>query len=261
MKRTRSLMHAWWRELRYPTLLFVSFAALFAVTDLDVTIANRWFFDGAGGGWVGAHNWWIESFIHTGGRWAMRVVVVVAAVFWLLSIRNQRLQPLQRPLAYFVVASVLAIGIVGLLKTITNVDCPWDLEIFGGRFPLVHLFADRSDALRRAHCFPAAHASSGYALVALYFAWRERSRSTARLGLMIGIACGIVFGLAQQARGAHFVSHDLWSVYLVWLVTATVYVFGFSMRLHGGATVATDGTIEGARDQIIVSRRAGAVRM
>jgi membrane-associated PAP2 superfamily phosphatase len=43
---------------------------------------------------------------------------------------------------------VLAIGCVGVLKTVTNVDCPWDLVPFGGKFPLVALFADRADALR-----------------------------------------------------------------------------------------------------------------
>jgi membrane-associated PAP2 superfamily phosphatase len=43
---------------------------------------------------------------------------------------------------------------------ITNVDCPWDLRSFGGRFPHVHLFAATPAGLRQAYCFPAAHASS-----------------------------------------------------------------------------------------------------
>jgi hypothetical protein len=118
-----------------------------------------------------------------------------------------------------------------LLKTVTNVDCPWDLIPFGGRFPYVELFADRPDALRAGHCFPAAHASSGYALLALYFVFRERHARLAKLGLALGILTGLTFGLAQQARGAHFVSHDVWSAFLVWTVTLSVYAFAFRGRL------------------------------
>lgn len=227
-----SFTDAWWRELRRPLMLFVPLAIVFAATDIDVSIARALFFDSAQGKWLGAHNWWIESFLHTGGRWAIRGVVATAIAVWVVSICKPKYRQLRRPAAYFIVASVLGIGIVGLLKTITNVDCPWDLAPFGGKFPLVDLFADRPDALRRGHCFPAAHASSGYALVALYFALREHRRHWAKIALVFGIVCGVAFGLAQQSRGAHFMSHDLWSAFLIWLVAASVYVFGFSMRLY-----------------------------
>jgi membrane-associated PAP2 superfamily phosphatase len=85
--------------------------------------------------------------------------------------------------------------------------------------------------LRHAHCFPAAHASSGYALAALYFLLRERNRRAARLGLALGLGMGVVFGLAQQSRGAHFVSHDIWSAMLVWTVSSLLYTYSFKARL------------------------------
>jgi len=115
----------------------------------------------------------------------------------------------------------------------------------------VHLFADRPDALRSGHCFPAAHASSGYALVALYFVFRERSTVLARAGLWIGILCGVVFGAAQQARGAHFVSHDLWSAFIVWVIAASVYIFGFASRLYASNHPGVvDGTLDLVRDRL-----------
>ena len=94
---------------------------------------------------------------------------------------------------------------------ITNVDCPWDLQSFGGRFSYVHLFAARPAGLRQAYCFRAAHASSGYALMALYFVAYERSR---KLACSAWASASVYFGVAQQARGAHFASHDLWSAFL-----------------------------------------------
>jgi membrane-associated PAP2 superfamily phosphatase len=137
----------------------------------------------------------------------------------------------RRPAAYFVLAVVLTVGITGALKTITNVDCPWDLRAFGGRFPYVSLFGDRPDELRPGRCFPAAHASSGFALMALYFVFRERNQRLAYLGLATGMLVGLVFGLAQQARGAHFLSHDLWSAMLAWFIALTLYAFGFRTQL------------------------------
>jgi membrane-associated PAP2 superfamily phosphatase len=96
----------------------------------------------------------------------------------------------------------------------------------------VHLFAARPTELREAQCFPAAHASSGYALMALYFVAYERGPKLARLGLAAGLVLGLVFGIAQQARGAHFVSHDLWSAFLAWIISLTLYVFAFRARLY-----------------------------
>jgi membrane-associated PAP2 superfamily phosphatase len=246
-----SLRQAWWREVRWPLLVFVALAVLFSLTDADVAIARGLFFDAAHERWLGAHNWWIEAFLHTGGRRAIQVVVAAGLAIWMAASVHSRWDALRRPAAYFVVATVLGIGVVGLLKGVTNVDCPWDLLPFGGRFPLVPFFADRPDSLRAGHCFPAAHASSGYALVALYFVFRERSRVLACAGLWVGIACGVAFGLAQQARGAHFVSHDVWSAFIVWVIAASVYVFGFAMRLYESNHLGVvDGALDLVRDRL-----------
>jgi hypothetical protein len=133
---------------------------------------------------------------------------------------------------YFVSAIVLTVGIVGLLKAVTNIDCPWDLTAFGGRHPYLDLFSARPDDLPRARCFPAAHASSGYAFMALYFLAYERSRKLARFGLAAGLLLGLIFGVAQQSRGAHFISHDLWSALFGWMIPLTLYAFAFDQRLY-----------------------------
>jgi membrane-associated PAP2 superfamily phosphatase len=244
------LWRLWWRELRWAVFLFVPIAAIFAFSEADLAISRALFFDTAHGRWIGAHNWWVEVFLHTGGRWAIRGVVVSAITLCAASFAIQRLQRLRRSVGYFAIASILSIGVVGLLKTMTNVDCPWDLVPFGGQFPEVLLFADRPDALRAGHCFPAAHSSSGYALLALYFAAREGDRMRAQAGLVLGIVCGTLFGLAQQSRGAHFVSHDVWSAFLAWVIATSVYVFAFRARLRTvNASEVSDGSLDCMRDR------------
>lgn len=221
----------WWSQLQIPLAIFVVVAGVLAVTPLDTYIARALFFDSASGRWIGRHEWITNELLHTGGRWAIRTIAAIALAFWTATFVRRDWRAFRRPAAFFAIAVLLSWGIVGLLKTVTNVDCPWDLVPFGGRFPYVELFADRPDALRAAHCFPAAHASSGYALLALYFVFRERHARCAKLGLALGILTGLTFGLAQQARGAHFVSHDVWSAFLVWTVTLSVYAFAFRGRL------------------------------
>lgn len=221
----------WWKHARAPLCLFAVLAILLSNTWTDVSIARAFFFDTTQGEWIGASNWWVNVFLHSGGRWAIRALVLTSLFLWIAADRKASLSEMRRPAAYFTVSVVLSVGIVGLLKTLTNIDCPWDLTLFGGKYPFVHLFADRPEALRHGHCFPAAHASSGYALMALYFVFRERSIVVAKWGLLIGVGTGLMFGLAQQSRGAHFMSHDLWSAIISWLVALTMYAAGFKARL------------------------------
>jgi len=221
----------WWSQLQIPLAIFVVTATVFALTPLDEHIARAVFFDSAHAQWIGGRSWVINEMLHTGGRWAIRVIVAIALAFLGATYVKSGWREFRRPAAFFAISTVLSMGLVGLLKNVTNVDCPWDLVPFGGRFPYVELFADRPDALRTAHCFPAAHASSGYALLALYFVFRVRHARLAKLGLAVGLLTGLTFGLVQQARGAHFVSHDVWSAFLVWTVTLSVYAFVFRGRL------------------------------
>ena len=220
----------WTRGLAAPLLIFVAANIGLYWSGADVAFAHWAFFDPVHSHWRGADAWLTNEALHTGGRWLIRSIVLAAAIFWASTLRGAA-SDWRRPAGYFVLAVVLTVGITGLLKTITNVDCPWDLEVFGGRYPYVPLFGDRPDELRPGQCFPAAHASSGYALVALYFVFRERAPRLAYCGLGAGVLVGLVFGLAQQSRGAHFVSHDLWSAMLAWFIPLTLYAFGFRCQL------------------------------
>lgn len=226
------MTHAFW-----PALAFAAAFAIIAAFDLDRRISHAWFYDISSGTWSGqgAGAWWAKDLAHSGGRWLVRLVAFVALLFWLLSFRLPRLLRLRRPAAYAFLAILVATVLVGSLKAVTNVDCPWDLAEFGGDRPFVELLADRPDWLPRAACFPGAHASSGFALMFGYFLLREHSRRASRLALVAGASVGLAFAFAQEARGAHFVSHDLASAAIVWFVQLLMYRM---MLAHRG--LATD---------------------
>jgi len=214
-----------WRALvLWPGVFLVMGFVLLEVGQFDRPIAHALFF-AADRGWLGAGDgdWWAHGLIHSAGRWAVRVVAIAALAAWALSFKVARLAPWRRETLYVFVAIATAAAFVGVLKMLTNVDCPWDLAGFGGDRPYVALFADRPDYLPRAQCFPGAHSSSGFALMSLYFALRARRRLAARWALALGVTVGAIFSIGQQARGAHFLSHDLASAALVWWVLLALY--------------------------------------
>ena len=219
------------RALAAPLSAFLVAATVLAVTDIDSAFARGLFFDSSQHVWRGADSWIANDLLHTGGRWLIRGIVALSLLVWLGTFAG--IAPAwRRAAAFFALSAVLTVGFTGWLKTVTNVDCPWDLTLFGGQYPYVPLFADRPDDLRYGRCFPAAHASSGYVLLALYFAFRESSARLARAGLGAGTIVGLVFGLAEQSRGAHFLSHDVWSAMIAWVVPLTVYASVFRARLR-----------------------------
>jgi membrane-associated PAP2 superfamily phosphatase len=42
--------------------------------------------------------------------------------------------------------------------------------------------------------------------------------------LIAAVVCGLVLGLAQQWRGAHYMSHTLWTAWVCWSVALAIDV-------------------------------------
>ncbi len=195
-----------------------------------------------GGSWVLRNHLVTEVLVHRGGR----LLATLAWLFllgWLLvswftdSSRHRR-----RTLIYLLLSVLCSVVLVTLLKRVLVVDCAWSVVGLGGDRMHLTLLDPRPASYMADHCFPAAHASVGYAWLALYFAGFGCRRSRL-LGLAIGLAAGLLFGISQQLRGAHFASHDLWAAMICWAVA-------MSWRpLLGGATIGRDNEILAERKQ------------
>lgn len=181
---------------------------------LDLTIA-RWFFDDARRVFPLANHWLLKIVLHDAARGAS---AVVALALWGLTatsyvapqhsaVRGQR-----DALLFTSVATLAAVAIVGALKHFSEHACPWDLALFGG------------SAARGAGggCFPAAHPLAGYAWVAVGFALYPLAPRVAWQAWAVAFALGTVFGGVQIVRGAHFLSHVLWSAWIVWSINVAL---------------------------------------
>lgn len=175
------------------------------------------------------HRWALKNtvatnlVIHQAGRdlsVLAGIAVLVACLWTLCSERGRRWR---KPLAYLLLSTVLATTLVAWIKTWSNMDCPWDLARYGGERPFIGLFQVRPVGLERGVCFPAAHASAGYAWLALYFFLGVVRPQWRMHGLVIGAGTGLLFGISQQLRGAHFFSHDVWTFAICWGTAAGLY--------------------------------------
>ncbi len=178
-----------------------------------------------GGQWALKHHPLLEGALHRGGRLASQAawlcLLLAAATCW----RRPAARAWTRPAARLLLATLASTLLVAWLKSVTRMDCPWDLAGFGGTQPFVALFEARPAQWGHPACFPAAHAATGYAWVALYFFFAAVRPAWRHAGLGVGLAAGLAFGLAQQMRGAHFLSHDVASLLLCWLVACAVDAF------------------------------------
>ncbi len=109
--------------------------------------------------------------------------------------------------------------LAGIGKKYTNTFCPSEIRRYGGDVAYVKLCepfpaADRPE--RQGGCFPAGHASGGFALMGLLFV-----RSTRRWRLntiTFGLILGWWMGGYQMLKGAHYLSHTVTTMLVAWLV-------------------------------------------
>ncbi|RYY01573.1 MAG: PAP2 family protein [Gammaproteobacteria bacterium] len=210
------------QHLLYPVLFLM--AASFAIIHFNIDMRlEDYFYALQGHSWAWKNSWVAEALLHKGGRELSIFLgaIVICALCLSLFLKSQ--SHIRKPLAYLFLAVAGASPLVGLLKASLDISCPWEFGRYGGALSYV-------DVIQQLHlrngegCFPAAHASAGYSWVALYFFGLFFQSRLRWLGLAGALGCGILFGFTQQIRGAHFLSHDLWSLAVCWFYSLSVYL-------------------------------------
>jgi membrane-associated PAP2 superfamily phosphatase len=203
-----------------PWLLAITFAAimLWDASGLDLAMALPL---GGVHGFPLRNAWPLTTLLHAGGlaaSWAVAGWLCIG-IRW-PSGPLRRLDVGQR--IQLVLTPMLVVSAVSAFKMFSTTSCPWHLSAFGGTAQWVSHWALSSGDGGPGRCFPAGHAAAGFAFIGGYFVFRERDRSLARAWLGAALLAGLVLGGAQQLRGAHFMSHTLWTAWIcasgAWLV-------------------------------------------
>jgi membrane-associated PAP2 superfamily phosphatase len=167
-------------------------------------------------------HWWLSNVLHTGAK-QLGVLIylgVLAMTVWPQGIWRQ----LQRRQRWEIAAGItLSLLVVTAIKSISLTSCPWELQAFGGVANYVSHWSWGVSDGGSGSCFPGGHASSAFAFMALSLPWlTSNDTDQQRLGrAMTGVIVltGLVLGLSQTLRGAHYPSHTAWTA-LVCAATA-----------------------------------------
>jgi len=185
---------------------------------LDLATARLF---GSATGFPGKLHWFWHGVMHEPMRnlgWLLELTLLAAlirpfGIFKQLPV-ERRLQLALTPL--------LALIMVAGNKAHSLTSCPSDLQEFGGVATYVSHWALGVADGGRGGCFPAGHASAGFAFVAGFFVFRNTLPRLATRWLMGALLAGLMLGLAQQVRGAHYLSHTLWTALLCWFTAAVM---------------------------------------
>ena len=203
-----------WRPYAIVSLVLLIACLAWEATAWDMSLERLW---GEASGFALRDNWWMTKIMHDGARnlgWVFLSTLLIG--IWRPWGSLKALATADRVGLFLSVLSALLP--VTLIKGFSQTNCPWDLQAFGGLAPYVShwnlWFGDGSGG----HCFPAGHASTGFAFMAAYFGLRQNNAPGAMLWLVLAIGVGFILGFSQQMRGAHFMSHTLWTAWLCWTV-------------------------------------------
>ena len=161
-------------------------------------------------------NWYLAKLNHDYVKYLIIGVYSLYFSAWILSFKIQKLQFRRVEFGYFFFVSMLCTITIGLMKSNSAHACPWDMTV------PTHSGFIWDFSSTNGHCFPGGHASSGFALMTGYFVYLKSNIKRAYFFLFSGLILGFSMGWAQMMRGAHFLSHNLWTGWIIWFINILV---------------------------------------
>lgn len=190
-------------------------------TDLDLYFADM-MFDFSINEFPWREHWFTGYFMHHVMKVLMMGIGMAPAAALIADILMKRTlfdDVARRKVLVVVAAFILIPAAISLLKTLSIHHCPWDLERYGGFAPYLRIFDRLPPGASPGHCFPAGHASSALWIASIAVFWLPGKPGRALTIFCLGLIPGIALGWAQQMRGAHFLTHTLWSAWIAALIT------------------------------------------
>ena len=225
------------RALWLAVLLLAGSLTLFEFTGLDLWLQDH-FYDPATRRWLVDANEPVGRVLFYNGPKALVVVAALAALVLAAGpVRWRERFRLERRGLWLAVLVIVTVPILaGIGKKYTNVFCPMELRRYGGDVPYAKLcspFPDNDRPARRGGCFPAGHASGGFALLGLLGVRATRRWRNGVIALALGLGCWM--GFYQILKGAHYLSHTVTTLLVAWL---TVLLWRRVLRIAPAAAPA-----------------------
>lgn len=214
------------KQIAITAILLIAVIALFQFSNLDIFVQNFFYnFD--------TKNWLLQKeesilrfFLYDGIK-VLLIIFAVAILFSLIFLRKKQfIQEYKKGLIIVLLSAIFVPSLIGTLKAVTNTPCPCDIVHFNGTYPDIKVFDSYpKDFVQtsKIKCWPAGHASGGFALMALFFLFKTvKNQKRALIGALI---VGWSMGTYKMLLGDHFLSHTIITMLLAWLIILLIVKF------------------------------------
>uniref|UniRef100_UPI0040477BE5 phosphatase PAP2 family protein n=1 Tax=Aliarcobacter sp. TaxID=2321116 RepID=UPI0040477BE5 len=206
--------------------LLIAVITLFQVSELDIFIQN-FFYNFETKTWLVDKNEPILKFLLYDGLKVALILFAIAILFSLIFFKKKKfIQEYKKGLIIVLLSAILIPLSIGSLKAITNTPCPCNIIHFNGTYPDLKVFDSYpKDFIQtsKAKCWPAGHASGGFALMALFFLFK--SPTNQKRALIGALVIGWSMGTYKMLLGDHFLSHTIITMIMSWLIILLIVKF------------------------------------
>jgi membrane-associated PAP2 superfamily phosphatase len=213
-------------------VLVAALAILSEYSGFDLWLAGH-FYDATTQTWPYSSLFITTTILHTGAKNLLVLIALINLLAIPASWFIPKLAPYRKHLIYILVAGLTGTLLVSELKSLTHIYTPWDLALFNGEHPYIRLFDPVPPGAEVGYGFPGGHSSGGFAYLGLYFVLMVHHHPLRKYGLIIPLVTGIILSLTQEIRGAHFLSHDMFSFVICWS-SALIWSWIFYPNLNRG---------------------------
>lgn len=205
-------------------ILLIMAMIIFEYTNIDIRVQDHFFNFDTGTWMIDNHNELLRSIFYNGSKKFIVAMGILSVLCLIFSSQKKYLRSKRKELLIFVLALIIVPFLIARAKQVTNMYCPEQIQRYDGVYPYVKLFEHYPEGFHTKHrgkCYPAGHASGGFAMMALFFVCNKRSYKLA--GLATGLVMGWIMGLYQMLRGAHYLSHTVVTMLLAWIIICLIH--------------------------------------
>ena len=214
------------RQIVLTLFILIGTILLFSFTRIDFIVSDH-FFDLKTHTWLLDRNLQPYKFIFYDGIKKLLIIFAVGLLASLIFLRNNSIIKEYRKGILVVVLSAILVPLItsGLKKT-TNVSCPKNGIHYGGIYPETKIWEHYPTSFKqtkRIECWPAGHASGGFALLSLFFLFKSKKRK--KMAIAVALIIGWSMGYYKMLIGDHFLSHTIIVMVIAWLTVLSIVKF------------------------------------
>lgn len=214
------------QHIVFTFILLVLAIIFFGITDIDTIFQDKFYN-------FQLHNWILDrnlepfKFIFYDGIKKLLILIAVILLIALIFFSKKQLIKDYKKGIYVVLFSAILVPVsVGALKAKTNMPCPKNIVRYEGIYPDTKVWENYPiDFIqeKKIKCWPAGHASGGFALFSLFFLFKNKKAK--KIGIYITILIGWSMGLYKMFIGDHFLSHTVITMILSWFIVSLIARF------------------------------------